>query len=402
MTSSEPYAGFGPRQVPGAYRPVIVGLGITEMGKVYGRRPSQFAADAVRLAADDAGIAVADIDGLLVSSGVTGGVSLSLARDLGLTDLGLLSEMQAYGSTAAGMVQVGSMAVESGMVDTVACVFADSPLSAGRRAGSAYAGGRAPSGWSGLLAASGILGPNPLYALAARRHMERFGTTSEQLGHVAVAQRDWAMLNPRAQMREAITLDDHQSSRWVAEPFHLLDCCVVSNGGVAVIVTRAERAADLARPPVRVLGWGQSHPGTSMRRDDDFGIVSGAARSGPAALAMAGVGLADIDVVELYDCYTFTVVITLEDYGFCAKGEGGDLVSSGVLGPDGSLKLNTGGGQLSSYYMWGMTPLSEAVIQARGEAAERQVDRHDLVLVSGNGGILDHHGTLVLGSGVTS
>ncbi|MGA7833912.1 MAG: thiolase family protein, partial [Acidimicrobiales bacterium] len=120
--------------------------------------------------------------------------------------------------------------------------------------------------------------------------------------------------------------------------------------------------------------------------------------SGPAALAMAGVQLSDIDVVELYDCYTYTVLITLEDYGFCKKGEGGEFVTSGVLGPDGTLKLNTGGGQLSSYYMWGMTPLSEAVMQVRGTSGDRQVAKHDLALVSGNGGVLDHHATLVLGT----
>jgi acetyl-CoA acetyltransferase len=246
------------------------------------------------------------------------------------------------------------------------------------------------------LGASGILGPNTLYALAARRHMEAYGTTSEQLGAIAVAQRDWAVHNPLAQMRAPITLEDHQASRWVAEPFHLLDCCLVSNGGVAVIVTNARRAASLAQPPVHVIGWGQCHPGHSLRRDDSFGLVTGAAASGPAALGMAGIGLADIDVVELYDCYTYTVLVSLEDYGFCAKGEGGPFVESGVLGPHGSLRLNTGGGQLSGYYMWGMTPLSEGIIQARGQAGERQAADHELVLVSGNGGILDHHATLVL------
>ncbi|MGW0705834.1 thiolase C-terminal domain-containing protein [Streptomyces sp. NPDC002643] len=147
---------------------------------------------------------------------------------------------------------------------------------------------------------------------------------------------------------------------------------------------------------MHVLGWAQTHPGYPMHRGSDLGLVSGAAQAGPAALKMAGVGIDDVDVVELYDCYTFTVLITLEDYGFCAMGEGGDFVASGALGPGGSLPLDTGGGQLSSYYLWGMTPLSEAVVQARGEGGERQVDRHDIVLVSGNGGTLDHHATLVL------
>ncbi|MGH3303156.1 MAG: thiolase C-terminal domain-containing protein, partial [Streptosporangiaceae bacterium] len=187
-------------------------------------------------------------------------------------------------------------------------------------------------------------------------------------------------------------------SRWIAEPLRLLDCCLVSNGGIAVIVTTAERAAGLAQPPVHVLGWAQAHPGYYLRRHPDFGLVTGAATAGPAALDMAGVTLSDVDVVQLYDCYTFTVLVTLEDYGFCAKGEGGPFAASGVLGPAGKLRLNTGGGQLSGYYLWGMTPVAEAIIQARGQGGERQASQHDIVLASGNGGVLDHHATLVLGS----
>jgi acetyl-CoA acetyltransferase len=383
--------------VPAARRPAICGLGLTELGKVHGPTAAQFAADAVRLAAADAGLAVGDIDGLLVSSGVTDGVHLDLQLDLGLHDLALLSEMQAYGSTAGAMVQVASMAVQSGMASTVACVWADAPLRPGRSGAAAYgAAANGQPGWRGLAAAVGITSANQLYAMAARRHMERYGTSSEQLGAIAVAQRDWAALNPLAQLRTPITIQDYLASRWVAEPFRLLDCCLVSNGGIAVIVTSADRAAGLRHPPVYVRGWAQAHPGHSGRRFDDFGLVSGAATAGPAALRMAGVELADIDVVELYDCYTYTVLVTLEDYGFCGKGEGGPFATSGILGPEGKLKVNTGGGQLSSYYMWGMTPLSEAVIQARGQAGERQVPDHELVLVSGNGGILDHHSTLVL------
>ncbi len=371
---------------------------MTALGKVYGSTSAQFAADAVRLAVADAGLALSDVDGLLTSSGVTGGISIDLQRDLALTDLKLLSHLQAYGSTAGAMVQFASMAVRSGMASVVACVFADSPLQPERSAGSVYGSRRAPAGWWGLLGASGVIGANPMYALAARRHMDRFGTTSEQLGHVAVAQRQWAGLNPAAQLRDPITVADHQASRWIVEPFHLLDCCLVSNGGVAVIVTTAERAKSLAQPPVHVLGWAQSHPGHYLRRNPDFGLVSGAATAGPAALAMAGRDVSDVDVVELYDCYTFTVLLTLEDYGFCPKGEGGPFVASGVLGPAGKLPLNTGGGQLSGYYMWGMTPLSEAIIQARGGGGARQSAAHDIVLVSGNGGVLDHHSTLVLAS----
>ena len=384
--------------LPAHRRAAIAGLGMTEMGKIYGRTAQQFAAEAVRRAVDDAGLGLGDVDGLLVSAGLTGGVDLSLQDDLGLEDLRLLSQMQSFGSTAGAMVQHAAMAVENGMADTVVCVFADAPLREGASSGAAYAADRySPTGWGGLIASSGFTGPNSFYALAARRHMQAYGTTSKQLGQIAVAQRDWAALNPLARFREPMDIADHQESRLVAEPFRLFDCCMVSNGGIAVVVTGGDRAAALAQPPVSVLGWAQAHPGRSMRRDDDFGLVSGAAQAGPEALRQAGVSLGDIDIAQLYDCYTFTVLLTLEDYGFCAKGEGGELVSTpGVLGPGGSLPVNTGGGQLSSYYMWGMTPLSEAIIQARGQAGDRQVPDHELLLVSGNGGIFSHHSTLVL------
>lgn len=381
-------------------RPAIAGLGLTEVGKVYGRHASEFAAEAVRRAAVDAGLTLTEIDGLLVAPGVTGGVDMGLQTALGLNDLRLLYEMRAYGCTAVAMVQTAAMAVQTGMADVVACVWADAPLQPGIPSSESFrnAGSRPSAGWTGLSVASGFTSANISYALAARRHMERFGTSSEHLGAIAIAQRDWAAMNPLAQYREPLTMESYLSSRWVAEPFRLLDCCVISNGGAAVIVTSVERARDLRQPPLELIGWAQAHPGHAHRRDENFGIISGAARSGPAALRMAGVVIEDIDVVQLYDCYTFTVLISLEDYGFCAKGEGGPFAASGVLGPEGNLKVNTGGGELSGYYLWGMTPLSEGIIQARGQADDRQVDDHDLVLVSGNGGILDHHGTLILSS----
>lgn len=396
-SSSGGSTAVGPRSMPRHRRPVIAGLGMTGLGKVYGRQAPQLAAEAVRLAAADAGLRLADVDGLLTSAGMSRSAGIDLQRDLGLTHLRLLTDMQAYGATAGAMVQFASLAVMHGMAEVVACVFADAPLQPGTAAGAVYAGGRsrAPHGWRGLLGASGFRDATTMYALAARRHMLAYGTTSEQLGHIAVAQRQWAARNPLAQLREPITLADHQASRWVTEPLHLLDCCLVSNGGIAVIVTSAGRAAALAQPPVHVLGWAQAHPG---RPKADFGLVSGAATAGPAALAMAGVRLADVDVAELYDCYTYTVLITLEDYGFCGKGEGGAFVSSGVLGPGGTLAVNTGGGQLSGYYLWGMTPLSEAITQVRGQGGDRQVSPHGVALVSGNGGVLDHHATLVLGA----
>ena len=380
----------------GAPDVAIAGLGITEMGKVYGRTAAQFAADAVTAAATDAGLELSDIDGLLTNAGVSRGIGVGLQRDLGLRRLRLLSEVQAFGSSAGAMIQYAAMAVHAGMADVVACVFADAPLRPSANTGAAYVRGGEGAGFPGLAAASGIFGPNARYALAARRHMDTYGTTSEQFGAIAVGQRAWATKNPLAQMRTPITLEDHQSSRWIVEPLHLLDCCLVSNGGVAVIVTSAARARDLRQPPVHLLGWGQGHPGYPQERGSEFGLVTGAAISGPTAMKMAGITPDDVDVCQIYDCYTYTVLVSLEDYGFCAKGEGGDLAASGALAPGGSLPTNTGGGELSAYYMWGMTPVSEAVIQARGQGGERQVEQHDIVLVSGNGGVLDYHSTLVL------
>ena len=380
-------------------RTAIAGLGITEMGKVYGRSATDLAVEAITTAVADAGLSLADVDGLYVNPGIKNDTDMRLQTTLGMRNTRVLATVQGFGSSAAQMVQYASLAIESGMAEVVVCVYADAPLKEGRSAGSAYPGQqRAMVGVGSLPFAAGLKAAPERYAVAARRHMHAYGTTSEQLGAVAVAARQWAGMNPAAQMREPISLADHQASRMIADPLHLLDCCLVSNGAVAVVVTSAERAEALAQPPVHVWGWGQAHPGYVNRRDSEFGLVSGAAQSGPEALKMAGVGVNDIDVRELYDCFTYTTMLTLEDYGFCEKGEGGEFVASGAIAPGGSHPTNTGGGELSSFYMWGMTPLSEAVIQARGQGGERQVPQHDLVMVSGNGGVLDFHATLVLGA----
>lgn len=375
----------------------IAGLGMTSMGKVYGKTATQFATEAIRNAAADAGLSLCEIDGLLVNPGIKNDTDLRLQTTLQMKNTRLLATMQGFGSSAGQMVQYAAMAIEGGMADVVACVYADAPLTEGKRTSTAYPGqARSMIGTSSLAPAAGLRAAPERYALAARRHMETYGTTSEQLGAIAVSTRAWAQMNPRAQMRDSITLDDHQNSRMIADPLRLFDCCLVSNGAVAIIVTSEARAQALAQPPVYVWGWGQAHPGYVNHRSSNFGLETGAKKSGEDAFDMAGVGADDISVREIYDCFTYTTLVTLEDYGFCEKGEGGALAESGALGPGGSMPTNTGGGQLSGYYMWGMTPLSEAVIQARGQAGERQVEDHDLILVSGNGGVLDFHSTLIL------
>jgi acetyl-CoA acetyltransferase len=379
----------------------IAGLGITEMGKVYGRSAREFADEAVRLAVADAGLELTDLDGLLINPGLSPGLDVTMAARLGLRDLPLLSVMNAFGSTASVMVMTAALAIAAGQATTVACVFADATLQPSSRTGAAYAGpgaGRQLQGIRALGPVAGLRGAPSTYALAARRHMAAYGTNEDHFAAVAVSQRDWAADNPHAQMREPITVEDHHNSRWIAEPLRLLDCCLVSNGGVAVVVTTAERARDLRQPPAYLWAWGQGHPGYVFERGCEWGLTTGAIQSSRAAYAMAGIGPSDIGVAQIYDCFTFTVIVSLEDYGFCEKGEGGPFAASGALGRGGSLPTNTGGGELSAYYMWGMTPLSEGVIQSRGQGGGRQVADHDLVLVSGNGGTLEHHGTLILGT----
>lgn len=380
----------------------ITGFGMTPMGRIY-KSTMELAADATRAAIADSGLKKDQIDGLLINAGITGttggGISLGLQNYLGMQNLRLLNHMNAAGSTAAQMVHYASLAIAAGMANHVLCVFADAPLRDGSSAGAAYGGAarnpQRPRGMSGLYPASGYYGANTPYALAARRHMATYGTTQDQLGIIAVGQRAWATRNPLAQMRDPITLEDYHNSRWIIEPLHLLDCCLVSNGAVAVIVSSAAAAKEMPQPPVYIWGMGQGHPGDTARTGSEWETETGAQAAAKTAYAMAGVGPADITCCELYDCYTYTVLVTLEDYGFCKKGEGGPFVEDGKLGPGGALPTNTGGGELSAYYMWGMTPLSEAIIQGRGHGGDRQV-KNDVILATGNGGSLSYHACLIL------
>ncbi|MDO8432575.1 MAG: thiolase family protein [Candidatus Binatus sp.] len=379
----------------------IAGLGQTRMGKNFDHPgPVGFAAEAVNLALEDAGLKRTDLDGLLVNPGLTWGdnamASFSLQQAMGLSNLRLTATMNLGGATAAAMIMHAAQSIAAGMAEVVAGVFSDAPLRPPAPDKAQGAGSAAAYGFArGVNAAYGLFGVNAHYAFVAQRHMHLYGTTNDHLGAIAVAERQWANLNPDAQFCDTpMSMADYHASRWVVEPFHLYDCCLVSNGGLAVIVTSAERAKDLKRPPVYVLGMGQGHPGGDPMET----LVSGAPIAKKTAFKMANISLNDVDFCELYDCYTFTVLVTLEDYGYCKKGEGGAFVADGKIGPNGTLPVNTGGGQLSSFYMWGMTPVSEAIVQIRGDGGRRQVPKHEVGLVSGNGGILSTHSTLVLGS----
>ncbi|MGH7899492.1 MAG: thiolase family protein, partial [Candidatus Binatia bacterium] len=270
----------------------IVGLGLTPMGRVYDT-PMGFAVEAVRLALDDAGLERKDVDGLSLNPGLAWGdvpmASFALQQALGLRNLRYSTTMNIGGATAGAMIQQAALAIEAGIADTIVCVFSDAPLKPPKteRDGKAKSGGSASAyGFArGLSAAYGQFGVNALYAMVARRHMHEYGTTNDHLGAVAVAQRAWANRNPAAQFYDhPLTLDDYHRSRWIVEPFHLLDCCLVSNGGAAVIVTRTERAKSLRQPPVYLWGFGQGHPGG----DPADTLTSGAPLAKQTAFAMAG------------------------------------------------------------------------------------------------------------------
>jgi acetyl-CoA acetyltransferase len=244
----------------------------------------------------------------------------------------------------------------------------------------------------------GVASPPPAYALAATRHMHQYGTTSEQLAEIAVATRAWAGLNPRAHKREPLAVSDVLASPWAVYPFHVLDCCLVTDAGGAVVLTTVDRARDLGVPVVEVLGSAVAHTHHMISQMPDL-TETPARMSGRAALAQAGVGPSDVDVAELYDSFTYTVLVTLEDLGFCGKGEGGQFVSGQRTAPGGDFPLNTSGGGLSYTHpgMFGIFLLIEAVRQLRGECGPRQVADAEVALVNGMGGYLSSAATAVLG-----
>jgi acetyl-CoA acetyltransferase len=244
--------------------------------------------------------------------------------------------------------------------------------------------------------------PSSAYALAASRHMHQYGTTREQLAAVAVAAREWALLNPAAWEKKPLTIADVLSSRMVSYPFTVRDCCLVTDGGGAIIVTSAERAKSLKKPPAYVLGCGHAVTHANITSMPDL-TVTGALASGTAAYAMAGLGPADIDAIELYDAFTINTILFLEDLGFCKKGEGGALVSGGRIAPGGNLAVNTNGGGLSYCHpgMYGLLLLIEAVRQLRGECGARQVKDCEVAMAHGNGGVLSSQATVILGTPAT-
>jgi acetyl-CoA acetyltransferase len=377
----------------------IIGLGLTSMSLSPGGQAETLAFDAIASALADAGLTRADVDGLLVNSsqGVRPDrLGVELARHGGFGDLRLLEHVEIKGATAAAMVQRAVLAIRVGVATTVVCVFADAPLRVGGTAGSTYAKSGGVEGVRGLERASGVLGSVPTYALLASRYLAIRDGCPDDLCAVTCTARAWAVGNPNAVARTPLTSDDYYASPMVSSPLRILDCARPVNGGGAVVVSRDDRAAGAAHPPVYVRGMGQCHPMRRRRAPGESWFGGDVRDAVDATLEMAGRRRADIDALQLYDPFSVVTLCLLEDYGFCQPGEAGALVREGVTAPGGSQPTNTGGGQLSAFYLQGITPLAEGVIQVRGAGGERQVPGASTVFVAGIGGRIDHHAFLVL------
>ena len=372
----------------------VVGAGTFGLGEAPGLTELEITAGAARAALDDAGLRAADVDGVFCASVTHNMGSLALCEYLGVTPKFSDSSMIG-GSSNLAHVMTAAMAIATGQCDIVLVAYGSNQRSASGRLVSTSR----PDPFEGPYAPRQ---PITSYALAASRHMHEYGTTRQQLAEIAVAARAWAALNPEAFRREPLSVADVLASRSVSDPFTVRDCCLVTDGGGAVVLAAPDRARDLARPPVPVLGAAMAHWHRYIASMPDA-TTTAASETGPRAREMAGVSVSDIDLVEVYDAFTITTLMFLEDLGFCAKGEGGAFVEDGAIAPGGRLAVNTNGGGLSCCHpgMYGMFPLIESVRQLRGDAGERQQDSAEIALAHGNGGVFSSQVTLVLGTDAT-
>jgi acetyl-CoA acetyltransferase len=373
----------------------IVGMGMTPMSLAPCGTPLSLACQATAAALADAGIDHADVDGLLVGSsqGVRPDrLGVGFAAQGGFGNLRLLEHIEIKGATTIAMLQRARDAIAAGEAATVVCVFADAPLVAGKGSGSTYAHTGGNVGVRGMERASGLLGSVPTYALMTQRWLHVTGTPAEALCAVATTARLWATGNPDAVYREPLDADGYAASPMVAEPLRLLDCARPVNGAVAVVLTGRE---SLGTSRLRILGTGRDHP-VRRRRAGAESWFGGGGRAVDDALAEAGVTRADLHLAELYDPFSIVTLALLDEYRLTGDTPAGTFVQEGQAGPGGALPVNTGGGQLSGFYLQGMTPLAEAVIQLRGAGGDRQVPDATVALVGGIGGRMDHHAALVL------
>jgi len=376
---------------------VIAGVAESRFGEVPDATALQLHQEAAALALADAGLQPSDVDGLF-SCGADIMHPLILGEYLGIRP-GYADGTQVGGSSWEFFVHHAVGAIESGLCDVALLDYATTSRSdVKRRIRSANVAidARGPAQFESAYGHT-VIGR---HAMAATRHMYEFGTTSEQLAEIAVQTRFNASHNPLAMYRDPITVSDVLASREICSPLHMLDCCIRSDGGGAVVLVAADRVPDLPKKPVWILGAGEATSHHTMSEWEDF-TESPARRSAERAFGMAGVKPDDIDVLQVYDSFTITVLLTLEALGLCKKGEGGAFVSGGALGPGGRLPINTDGGALHSNQpgMRGIFLLIEAVRQLRGECGDRQVDTGGLALVNGTGGYLSACGTVILGEG---
>lgn len=378
-------------------RVAIVGAALSDCGRVDVKSPFELHHQAASRAVADAGLTKADIDGF-ASTGMGLMAPVEIAEYLGLRP----TWIDGTGVGGAAWVVMAEHAVEAilaGHAETVVLVYGSTTradLKARRRTANLNFGARGPVQFDAPYGHALIA----KYAMATRRHMYEYGTTIEQLAEIAVSTRYNASLNPDAYYRDPITIEDVQASDMIADPLTKLHCCIRSDGGGAVVLTTEERARDLPKAPVWVLGSGETSNHTTMSEWEDF-TVSPAARSGKLAFERAGITPADVDVCEIYDAFTSMVLMSLEALGFCGIGEGGPFVADGRLRVGGALPTNTDGGGLSACHpgMRGMFLMVEAVKQLRGECGDRQVPDAQVACVNGTGGWFSSTGTLLLGTG---
>jgi acetyl-CoA acetyltransferase len=371
---------------------VIVGAAESDLGEVGpGFTPLDLIGQATERALADAGLEKRDVDGLFSASVYYQTPTLSAGEYLGIRPRYSDATMMG-GSSFISHLLHATAALEAGLCEVALITYASTQLSEG-----GFRGVSDPP--NPYETPYGPRYPVSMYALAASRHMHEYGTTRKQLAEVAVAAREWAKLNPKAFMRDDLTVEDVLASRMVSSPLSILDCCLVTDGGGALLVTSPERAKDLRKPPVYLLGAGDAHWHRNISQMPDL-TVTAAADSGRRAYEMAGVGPQDVALAMLYDAFTINPILFLEDLGFCKKGEGGAFVEGGRIAPGGEVAVNTNGGGLSYNHpgMYGLLLLIEAVRQLRGECGERQVEGVDVALAHGNGGVLSSQGTAVLGT----
>jgi acetyl-CoA acetyltransferase len=369
-------------------RACIVGVGQTDYSKASGRSVQTLALQAARAAIADAGLKPADIDAILPY--VLGPTADEMAAQLGISDLRYSSVIRMGGATFVACLETAALLIHSGIARNVLVFCARNGRSGTRVTGRVNTipgqGFRrdfeSPYGFSV---------PGQWYAMIARRHMIEFGTTREDAGHFAVAVRKHANLNPNAMMRDAkMTMDDYMSSKPIFEPFHLLDCCLESDGAGAFVVAAADRARDMPHKPVFISGAAQAKPACSddlCNRPDMFEI--GLTRAAPRAFAMAGMMPTDMDGAMIYDCFTYVALLELEEAGFCARGEVGDFVKDGRIELGGKLPINTHGGLLSEAHIAGINHVIEAVQQLRGDCGARQIPNARRIAVTGWGDLGD-------------